>query len=150
MKVGDAAEVAMWMTGEETEEQKKHFKEFVMPLMFKKTAEQNEVEFGPLSFFEKKPGEDRVPPVPDHIHGQDVKLLVCEAKVVKSVPQLFVKPATGFCQDLRPEDLKRLRRITRQQLHAQNPGQHVNDAQCDAIIERLGPDAVVKTLHATH
>lgn len=58
-----------------------------------------------------KPGDERVPGVPDHIQGQDVRLLVGEALVLgrKTVLKL-----NSFLNDLDPKDLTRLRQITLQ------------------------------------
>lgn len=144
VRPGDIFEMAIWLSGEEMPGQVAHWKTVVCEQAARTAERQNNVLIGPMTFTEKRPGEDRVPPVPDHIHGIDVRLLVAEAKVISDRP-LIVKE-TGFVADLRPEDLARLRQITRRAHAKRVPGDRLSDRNCDQIIEALGPDAAVKTL----
>ncbi len=145
MKPGDVVEIAFWLSGKETEEQLKHWKEVFCTDVVKRTEHANNVEIGPLEFSVKKPGDDRVPNVPDEISGPDVKLIVAEAKVggYKLAP---LQTQSGFVYDLTKTDLHRLRSITRK-AHAKRTGQRLTDAQCDQVIEHLGPDVAIKTLN---
>lgn len=144
MRPGDLAEIAIWLTGEEPEPQIAHWKTVVCAHVAQEAAEQNNVEFGPWEFVEKHPGEDRVPPVPAHIHGPDVRLLVGAAKIGPVRPVIVRE--SGFVEDLKKDDLAKLRRLTRRAHAKENPGQKLTDRQCDQIIEMLGPDVAVKTL----
>ena len=113
--------------------------------VIKRAETQHRVLIGPLEFAIKRPGEDRVPPVPDHIQGPDVRLLVGEAKVVYR-PDYTIVHYTGFVADLPKRDLMRLRRLTRQAHAKTHPGDRLTDRHCDQVIESLGPDVAVMTL----
>src|SRR3990167_11391615 len=126
MKPGDIAELSIWLDGTETEQ-------------------QHGVTLGPIEFTVKRPGDDRVPQVPSHIEGPDVRLLVGEAKVVYA-PQYTIQPSTAFVADLDKDDLLKLRVMTRRAHARTHPGDRLSDKHCDAIIERLGPDVAVQTL----
>lgn len=100
----------------------------------------------PPVFIEKRPGEDRVPQVPAHISGPDVRLLVYEACVAVH-PRPAIITSGGFVNDLAPDDLAKLRKITRQchaQLFSAQP--NLTDARCDAYIEEIGPEVAIKML----
>ena len=144
MKPGDKVELAFWLSGEETESQLHHYKNVDVPAMMKMTEKVNDVVIGPLTFTTKLPGEERVPKVPDHIHGPDVRLLVCEAQV--GIGKRQVVPSPGFVFDLTKKDLERLRRITRKEHSVTHPGDRLSDANCDRVIEALGPDIIYKML----
>jgi hypothetical protein len=89
---------------------------------------------------EKKPGDDRVPPVPEHVSGPDVRLLIAEAKVFCRLPHI-VAPGS-FLLELDGPDLRRLRELTRRAHGRCNPQAPVlSDAECDSVIEELGPEA---------
>lgn len=144
MKAGDIAEVAIWMTGTETPEHLHHWKTVICRTIAEEAERQHHVTLGPWTFAEKRPGEDRVPPVPDHVHGPDVRLLVAEAKIGPGRPVILKE--SGFVADLDKNDLERLRIITRR-VHARKaPGDRLSDRHCDQIIEALGPETAVKTL----
>lgn len=144
MKPGDMADLAIWMTGEETEQNIQHWKTVVCGNLAKETERQFNVTLGPWTFTEKRPGDDKVPPVPDHITGINVRLLVAEAKVGLGRPVILRE--TGFAADLDKNDLARLRFITRQAHKKIAPGDYLSDRNCDQIIEALGPDVAVTTL----
>jgi hypothetical protein len=146
MKPGEQIELAIWLTGTETPEHIKRFKEIDAPAIAKATEQQNGVAIGPLRFTIKKPGDDRVPKVPDHIKGPDVRLLVCEAETYDAPPSVISVGGLGFIHDLTPEDLARLRKLTRRAHAKVSPGDRLSDKHCDTIIESLGPDVAVRTL----
>lgn len=142
MKPGETLESAIWLDGCETDMDLRRFKSDVIDAIDKACAENNLLR-APVRFIEKKPGEDRVPPVPDHIQGLDVRLLVAEADITGYAP----KPgARAFVGDLDKKDLDQLRVMTRRAYEASNPGKTLNDYECDDVIEELGPDTALRTL----
>lgn len=148
MKPGDVAEIAIWLTGEETEEQIRQFVDGSALDALNEAADRHHVLIGPMVFCVKRPGEDRVPPVPDHISGPDVRLLVGEALVYeRPAGRGTVKRATGFVHDLTADDLATLRGLTRLAHRRSRPDEPaLSDAECDVIIEAVGPDVAVATL----
>lgn len=128
MKIGDLAECAIWLDGTETEEMLRQWR-VDCPFMMAQ-AHDPVLRLGPVSFEIKRPGEDRVSPVPDRIKGPDVRLLVATAEVVG----LETVKAESFVSGLDKRDLIRLRKATRA-AH----GRNYPDAICDQIIERMGP-----------
>lgn len=142
--VGDTMETAIWLSGEETIEDRMRFTLDAQDA-FTKTVERHGFKLGPISWEEKRPWDDRVPKVPDHIHGPDVRLLVATAEIIADVGIKIEKP--GFCHDLEEKDLALLRHITRREYKNNYPGNaELTDRQCDTIINDLGPEAAVKTL----
>ena len=147
MNPGELVEMAIWLSGTETPEQIERWKNIDCPNMARATERQNNVAIGPLEFTVKKPGEDRVPQVPEHIHGPDVRLLVCEAQTFAPKSNLTMQTrGLGFIHDLTPDDLAKLRKMTRRAHAKANPGDRLNNQQCDRVIESLGPDIAVRTL----
>ncbi len=143
-QIGMPVEVSVWLTGRETPNQMQAWKKDCEAEIGRFGLEHG-VMMGEAVYTEKRPGEDRVPPVPDHISGPDVRLLVCEACVLR--PETKIVKATGFVADLDAKDLARLRKITRRAYAKTHPGQApLNDAECDAVIERVGPESALKTL----
>jgi len=148
MKPGDLAEWAIWLSGKETEEHMHHFKEVVIPNVIKRTEQERGVKLANVRFVIKKPGEDRVPKVPDHISGPDVRLFVFVADVhpADSKP-VIAKEEPGFVNDLKPEDQQRLREIARRMHKRANPAlPRLKDHECDRIINMVGPDVVLKQI----
>lgn len=145
-RVGDVLEVAIWMDGRETMADRWRFKKDCKSAI-KNAADSNGHVVGPLTWTEKKPGDDRVPDVPDHVQGPDVRLLVAEAQIVGTKPIAKVLP--GFVHDLEPDDAALLRRITRRKYEEEYPGNsRLTDRQCDTLINDLGPEAALDTLKA--
>ena len=126
MKPGDTAECAIWIDGTESEAMLKQWKADV-GFMISET-QQPKLKLGPVSFEIKRPGEDRVPQVPDHLQGPDVRLLIATAEVLG-----FETKLGSFLNEIEERDLVKLRKVTRKQY-----GKMSNE-QCDQIIERLGP-----------
>lgn len=133
MKIGDLAECAIWLDGTETEA---HLKQWAhdCPFMMANTHEPK-LKLGPVDFELKRPGQDRVPRVPDHVKGPDVRLLVATAEVI-GFEQVR---KDSFLSELSEADLVRLRAATRK-AH----GRNLPDNVCDQIIERLGPVAATQ------
>lgn len=144
MKPGDIAEVAIWLTGTETPDLFERFKNDCEQALIKDAA-NHKVAVGPITWSILRPGDERVPAVPDHIHGPDVRLLVGEAKVGYR-PDYSIMPASGFTADLDKNDLARLRKLTRRAHARRHPGDRLSDRHCDQIIEALGPTVAVRTL----
>jgi len=136
MKVGEIIESSIWITGEEPPELRKKYEYDVrnaIAILCKGFIH------GPVSFVEKRPEEDRVPEVPDHISGQRVRLLVgeCELK-----DKLIEKIEGSFAANLERKDLVKLRKLTREK-----SGVNLTNERCDEIINQIGPEAVLETLH---
>ena len=143
-EVGQLIEIAIWLDGTETETHLKRWQEEIVPESVRRAEIQDHIVLGPVRYVTKRPGEERVPQVPKHINGPDVRLLVAEAPVLaiqKSVIEV------GFCGDLEDADLANLRKVTRRAYRAQHPDfPALTDAQCDSIINAMGPQAAVATL----
>lgn len=145
LKIGDVVENSIWVSGDESEELKIRYKSDVREAL-EDLCVQAGYEHGPVRMHEKKPGDDRVPPVPDHINGSKVRLLVVETELVEKV----VSPGEpSFINNLEPKDLIRLRKITRDSAFKQMKIHLTND-QVDEIIEMLGPDSAIDALRAVH
>ena len=139
---GDVIETAIWCDGTETQELKDRFKTDLRANLAS-MADAEGVIIGPLIMIEKKPGEDRVPKVPDGLQGPDVRLLVGEATVVG---EAFVSEGM-FVADLEPRDLDRLRQILRRVHQSYNPGKpELSQEKCDEYINQNGPDAALEAL----
>lgn len=138
MKVGEVLEVAIWLTGTESEEKHAWFKREALDALGRAEAEHG-VKVGPVAWTEKRPEEDRVPPVPDYVQGPDVRLLVGEAEIVGEYANTNGVPLS---MDLEEEHLVRLRGIVRRKHAAAYPYRRaLTDAECDEVIDEHGPDA---------
>lgn len=141
MKLGDQIESAIWVDGTETQEQVQEHHAHIAAQIALLCYEQG-WECGPTTFEEKKPGNEHVPQVPDHISGPEVQLLVATAEVVgrrvETSPESFVS-------NLDRKDLVRLRKITRVAA-ATYDGRLLSDHECDDIIEELGPEVALDQL----
>ena len=150
MKLNDTLQSARWIDGTETQEQRAQYESDVTNSMIA-LGDSDGWLIGPVTFTEKRPGDDQVPPVPDHIQGERIRLLVGEAEIVGKKPE--TTPAS-FIGNLDRKDLMRLRHLTRV-AHAKTCpkrlGEHkpLSDSECDAIIEECGPEAAVATLKRT-
>lgn len=145
LRPGQLLEAAMWLDGRETEEQLQDWRGRVAKALMDR-ADADNVMLAPPNFYTLKPGEDRVPQVPDHISGPNVRLLVCETIVLALRPVVAPK---SFLSELDPRDLERLRRITRQAHRKNNPhGRLLSLAECDRIIEELGPESAARVVRA--
>ena len=140
MRIGDTSETAVWLNGEETLEQMKHFKGMVKEY-FDELGNMKGFYHGPIKWTEKFPGGERVPPVPDHIQGINVRLLVAEADVVAEIPRAA---RCKFVNDLDKKDLKHLRDVTRKNYAMKHPGVMLTDLECDEIIEEIGPEVAME------
>ena len=143
MSVGEVRQFAWWLSGHETTDDLAAFAVGAREAM-DAMSEAEGITFGPTTTVTLHPGDDHVPEVPDHIQGPDVRLLVVEAPVVGHVPG--VKPSR-FTDDLGPDDLGRLRRITRDAYARRFPVRALlTDRQCETIINDLGPEAAADAM----
>src|SRR5689334_15645595 len=108
MKPGELAEYAIWVDGTETEAMLRQWKADCAYMMA--SSQEPKLRLGPVSFEIKRPGEDRVPPVPDRIKGPNVRLLIATAEVLGF--EILAKQS--FVDGLDKRDLKRLRKATRE------------------------------------
>ena len=161
MKAGEVLEMSIWLDGSETQAMIEHYQRDMIPSVLKDSAKKAGALISPATFEVKRPGEERVPPVPkwleDRIAGtgrravavpgvlvsdQPVEapvLLVAEARVLGPAPDFS---ARSFLSDLSPLDLKKLRAITKRSWLENNPSAGpLTDSEADAIIEKHGPDA---------
>jgi hypothetical protein len=146
LQPGHLIEVSIWLSGKEAEIDLLHWKCIILEDRRRRFEHDFEFELGPWQYEEKRPGGERVPQVPKHISGPDVRLLVATATVGKSKPRIEVKPALPFAEDLTVKDRMTLRKITREAWAKAHPEQRLSDRNCDEIINGLGPDVAVKTL----
>ena len=145
MKPGDLIESAVWVTGDEPLTLRKRYEGDVGNAITC-LCDENGFEHGPVKFIEKRPGDDRVPCVPEHIQGSRVRLLVAEAEIVGKKP---LSSAGSFVANLEKKDIDRLRAITRRKW-SEHHLVALTDEQCDDCIEELGPEAVLDTLRSLH
>jgi hypothetical protein len=142
MNVDDVIESAIWITGDESPKTRKRYEKDVRDAIHHTCAEEG-FDHGPVVFIEKRPGDDRVPAVPDHVQGSRVRLLVAEALIVG---ELVASSKGSFIANLDKKDLLRLRQVTRNQWMKTHQGQTLSDSECDQYIELYGPDAAIETL----
>jgi len=144
MKVGEVIVNSIWMTGDEPEGMKERYKRDILE-SFDVLCKKEGFVHGPINMYEKRPGEGIVP-VPDHIQGSRVRLLIIEAELVE---KLVVESAPSFVGNLERSDLVKLRKITRDRA-AKDLKRIISDEECDEVIEELGPDAALATLRTVH
>jgi len=138
MNIGDVIESAIWLTGTETPEIRKHYETDVRESMDNACRREGFLH-GPVTFIEKSPGLDRVPSVPEHVTGPRVKLLVAETTVTARTSQ------GSFIAQLEKSDLDRLRAITKRAC-IKSENRILSDLECDKIIDEIGPDAALDVL----
>lgn len=149
MKIGDVIESAIWMDGRETTEQKNYHMQCVCQALDDFSSE-NGFTIGPVTFVEKLPGGDRAPKVPKHIETSTddmsrIRMLVGETKIHSRIPIVQLTENT-LVASLGETDLNRLREITRTAYRKHVKGGSLTNAECDAVIEELGPDVAIQTL----
>ena len=143
MKPGDTVENAIWLSGKETTGDLSRYSHDVEETI-RVQAETDGMIIGPIKSIIKYPGGNRVPEVPDHIQGPDVRLLVYEADVLGLMPMLRLN---SFLNEQDPIDLMRLRKITRDVHHQQHPDVRLlTDNECDDIIEKIGPESASRAV----
>jgi len=146
MIIGDVINSAIWVTGDESAKMRADYEGQVSDAINYFCHEQGMIH-GPVTFIEKRPEEDGVPEVPDHIQGQRVRLLVGEATVVAKAA---ANKKGSFVGNLDVKDLARLRGIIRRSHHKHMNGGQISNDECDEIIEELGPETALDTLRSLH
>jgi hypothetical protein len=142
LKIGEVIEAAIWLNGEETHEMRLQFA-LDLRAGLESTAAENGVAIGPFTETIKRPGDDRVPPVPDNVQGIDVRLLVFEATVIGAA----LADEGNFIAELEPSDLERLRQIARRAFARLNPDKPpLSIERCDEFINQNGPDIALAAL----
>ncbi|KKK55923.1 hypothetical protein LCGC14_3069700, partial [marine sediment metagenome] len=109
MKLGDVVTNAIWVTGDESVGLRKRYEQDVTESIDTLCQGMGFIH-GLVTFIEKHPESEDVPPVPDHIQGQRVRLLVAESTVVKKALEVIQE---SFVANLDKKDLAKLRSITR-------------------------------------
>jgi hypothetical protein len=146
LQIGEYLETAIWLSGTETQEDHRRFSADVRAA-FEAIERQASIVIGPIEVAIKRPGEDRVPSVPPHIAGPDVRLLVANAMIVARRPENTPLVKTSFLADLDPPDLARLRALTKAGWRKAHPkSKPLNDEQADIVIETLGPEAAMNAV----
>jgi len=145
MIVGEVIVNSIWMTGDEPEGMKERYKKDILD-SFDVLCRKEGFVHGPITMYEKRPG-DGIVPVPDHIQGSKVRLLILEAELVEKL--VVASEPTSFVSNLDRADLVKLRKITRDR-GAKDLKRIISNKECDEIIEELGPDAAVDTLRKNH
>ncbi len=146
MKTGDVLEAAIWITGDESPATRTRYEQDVRSSVEEMCAAEG-YDHADVVFIEKRPGDDRVPKVPDHVQGSRVRLLVGEAQIIG---KRVIDDKGSFIANLDKKDLLRLRQITRNQWAKTHKGQTMSDSECDGYIELYGPDAAIETLRNQH
>lgn len=142
LQPGEVIETSIWMTGEEPSRLKDRFEKDLRTALAE-MADAEGVIIGPLLMEEKKPGEDRVPPVPKAIQGPDVRLLVGTATIMDYEPV----SEGNFVAELEPKDLERLRGIARRAFKRLNPDKpDLSTERCDEFINQNGPEIALAAL----
>ena len=144
MKVGEVIVNSIWCTGDEPEGTKDRYYNDILET-FDHLCKKEGFVHGPVTMYEKLPG-DGIVPVPDHISGSNVRLLILETTLVK---KLVVEGESSFVGNLDRADLVKLRKITRGRA-AKDLKRIISNVECDEIIELLGPDAAIDTLRTIH
>ncbi len=145
MIVGEVIINSIWITGDEPEGMKERYKKDILD-SFDVLCRKEGFVHGPITMYEKRPG-DGIVPVPDHIQGSKVRLLILEAELVEKLA--VQSEPTSFVSNLDRVDLAKLRKITRDRA-AKDLRRIISREECDEIIEELGPDAALDTLRTTH
>lgn len=146
MSPGETIQSAVWITGDEPEWMRKQYEQDVALAIQDACAFQG-VSHGPVTFKELHPYDPEAPPVPKHINGSCVRILVAEAEILGK--RMEVKRGS-FINNLDAIDLERLRTITRRVWAKTHPREILTTVQCDETIESLGPEAALDTLRNGH
>ena len=141
MRVGDTIEAAIWLSGAETDDMKDQYVSEVCDEIDRSCEDEGDTH-GPVTFYELRPGDPRVPKVPKNIKGPDVRLFIAECTVL---PRPVVKKR-GISGDLDRKDREALRKITRVAYARANPGARLTDMECDDYIDELGERVVMRQL----
>ena len=95
MKIGDFIESSVWLTGEESAELRRQYEKDVAEAI-EYFCHEHRFQHGPGGVHgEKARSHDRVPPVPDHVAGSAVRLLLAESEITGKRPETSVGSFTA-------------------------------------------------------
>lgn len=145
----DTVELAIWVSDDDPPAKLRWWRDEEVPRLFNESAEAASVTLGPVRWYELAPGTDRAGTPPNGVQGINVRLLVAEADVVGWIAPVVDGP--GFIDELKHEDLVKLRNATRRSfgpcLSADGKSyRELRDDECDRIINLVGPDAAVREM----
>lgn len=141
---GDEIEVSIWLNGTEPQAMIDHFSRESAPAHLLLEAHHEGYDIQDEIKIEFKPAtDDRVPDVPPHIEGPNIRLLVVTATV------MFRPNPSHFVNELEPKDLRKLQKITRRAYRRTYPErQLLTDKQANTIINDLGPEVGAAALQS--
>lgn len=138
MKHGEPVESAFWLDGTEDEELLKGIKGKIVNKLLEQANKHN-LTVGKVHFEELDPLSDRVPAVPDHIQGPNVRLLVGWS-LAQYKPMYGPKYDTPHMDDLTKESRQRLREKTKEMYAKKHPNEPpLTDKEADVFAEQLFP-----------
>lgn len=135
LKIGDILPAALWYNPWQPQDYDRAKEGITETLGL--VAENDGVTISPVTFEVLEWNDDRLPEPPKWAHN-GVKCLLGEAVITGYVSDIKV---TSFLADLDKKDLERLRDIQRRVHRKYYPGEVLTDAQCDSLIEQIGPEA---------
>lgn len=143
-RLGDTLEGAIWYNADQPGERDKAKEGLYKALAI--TEEKQSLQLGPVSFEDLAPGDERVPePNPDF--AGTPRLMVGFALVVKLLTKT-IGADVGFSQDLAPDDLDKLRKVTQRGYLMHNPGAvPLTNEQLDKYIDETGPETAARQIH---
>lgn len=148
MKPGDNLEWALWYNATEHPVDPISTCRDTIEEMMDVSCKKHNLTHGKVTFEILKPGEDRVPEVPNWLEQQ--KGSMPRLIVVHSVAEEIIKSNTGILGDLDKKDIARLRLATRR-IHKQyHPkAEELSDQECDYIIDQMGIEVVMEQLRSS-
>lgn len=144
MTPGDFLSTEVWLTGLEKPGDITAWKRSAED-DFYAAGRSAKMDIGQVVWQELQPDDEACPPVPrgKKYEGPNQRLLLGAAQVLRRT-----RPASWFTLDLEPDDLRRLRDITRKAYQKALPlYPTLTDSQCDTIINDLGPEAAEVALY---
>ncbi len=142
-RIGDILEFAFWVTGEETEEEIHAMAEQADKRMSDVMRDDN-IMLAKCGVVELKMGDERLPELPNHIHGPDVRCLIFEARVLLDLP---APSKSRFADELEKDDFRRLSVINQTAYSRLFPNAPpLTHGQQKTIINGIGEEAVLDVL----
>ncbi len=144
MKTGDVLEHSWWMTGTEDDAFVAKFAADAKEAFATVAKNEGFTLEQPIGY-ELRPGDPRTPPVPDHISGPAVTLMVIECQVGEKVHHLT--KVSRFTDELDKADLKRLLKITYGA--ARKIGRQLTRAEALDAVNEVGEIAALELLRGS-
>lgn len=136
MNPGDRVEAALWYNADQPGERGRAVEGVRKAL--DGIAAQQMVTIGAPEFEDLAPDDRRLTHEPPAHFTGSPKVLLATARV-----ETVLSRPTPLSEDLERADLERLRAVTRRH----RPG--LTDEECDAIIDRLGPESAARAIRET-